>query len=161
MSHFLYIHKDLSGDPAWNKAGVSITPYSAVRARQKYCSKEFTLDHLYFGRARHIHRLEDIMKERYKHLSGKVITGRNQTELFNVDQTSMTKFISETIEELGLHIQKVELKKPYSAVNAGNCPFGIPSETLVWDWAEKLVENRWGKDPCITTKQMFHELFES
>lgn len=161
MSHFFYIHQDLSGDPDWNKAGVSITPYSAVRARQKFCSKEFTLDHLYFGRSRHIHRLESIVKERYKHLSGKTLTGRGQTELFNVDQLSLTKFINQTIEDLGLHIQKVELEKPYSASNAGNCPFKVPSESSVWQWAENLVEDRWGKDPYISAKGMFAELFES
>ena len=74
---------------------------------------------------------------------------------------SLIKFINETVEELGFHIQKIELKKPYSAVNAGNCPFGVPSESSVWHWAEKLVENRWGKDPYKTTRQMFDELFES
>ena len=161
MSHFLYMHKDLSGDPDWNKAGVSVTPYTAVRVRQKFCSKEFVLDHLYFGRERHIHQLESSIKERYKHLSGKVLTGRGQTELFNVSQAVLLKFINETIEEQSLHIQKVELAKPYSASNAGSCPFNIPSESSVWYWAEKLVEKHWGKDPYKTSKQMFDELFES
>ena len=161
MSHFLYIHKDLSGDPDWNKAGVSVTPYTAVRVRQKFCSKEFALDHLYFGRARHIHQLEANIKERYKHLSGKVLTNRGQTELFNVSQLILVKFINETIEEKSFHIQKVELTKPYSASNAGNCPFNIPSESTVWSWAEKLVEHHWGKDPYKTSKEMFAELFES
>jgi hypothetical protein len=161
MSHFLYIHKDLSGDPDWNKAGVSVTPYTAVRTRQKFCSKEFALDHLYFGRERHIHYLESSIKERFGRVTGKVLTDRGQTELFNVSQEVLVKFIKETIEERALHIQKVELKKPYNAFNAGNCPFNVPSESSVWYWAEKLVEKHWGSDPHRTSKQMFDELFES
>jgi hypothetical protein len=161
MSHFLYIHKDLSGDPDWNKAGVSVTPYTAVRVRQKFCSKEFALDHLYFGRERHIHQLESLIKERYSHLTGKAITGMNQTELFKVSQSDLVAFINLTIKERHFHIQKVELKKPYSAANAGNCPFGIPSEGAVWQWANRLVDDRWGNDPYRTPQQMFDELFES
>lgn len=161
MSHFLYIHKDLSGDPDWNKAGVSITPYSAVRARQKFCSKEFSLDHLYFGRERHIHQLETLVKERFSHVTGKALTGRGQTELFNVPQKTLVKFINETIDSESFHIQKVELKKPYSASNATSCPFNVPSESSVWRWAQNLVETQWGKDPYKTSHQLFNELFES
>ena len=161
MSHFLYIHKDLSGDPDWNKAGVSVTPYTAVRTRQKFCSKEFSLDHLYFGRERHIHQLESSIKDRFGHVTGKVLTDRGQTELFNVSQEVLVTFIKETIEQQNLHIQKVELKEPYSAFNAGKCPFNIPSEGSVWSWANRLVEKHWGKDSYKTAKDMFSELFES
>ena len=44
MSHFFYLHKDLTGEPdAW-KLGIALTPYSAVRARQKFCWNKFKLD---------------------------------------------------------------------------------------------------------------------
>jgi len=145
MSHFLYIHKDLSGDPEWNKVGVSLTPYSAVRARQKFCSKKFTLDHLYFGRAVHIAYLEEIVKDTHRPLSGKVITGRGQTELFNLSQEKLVEFIDATITERGFHIQKVQLKEPYSASKSSSCPFDVPGEIQANDWACQLVEEKWGK----------------
>ena len=145
MSHFLYIHKDLSGDPDWNKVGVSLTPYSAVRARQKFCSKEFTLDHLYFGREGHIARLEDIVKDTYRPLSGKIKTGRGQTELFNLSQDALVEFIDYTITERGFHIQKVQLKKPYSASKSSDCPYKVPGESQANNWANQLVEQKWGE----------------
>lgn len=145
MSHFLYIHKDLSGDPAWNKVGVSLTPYSAVRARQKFCSKEFTLDHLYFGREIHIAHLEEIVKDTYRTLSGKVITDRGQTELFKLSQEKLVEFIDATIIKKDFHIHKVQLKKPYSASKSSVCPFGVPGELQANDWANRLVEEKWGK----------------
>ena len=147
MSHFLYVHKDLSGSADWNKVGQALAPYSAVRLRQRFCSEEFSLDHLYFGRERHIERLEYLVKERYSHLSGKALTGRNQTELFKVPQASMVEFIDATIEEYKLDINKVKLSTPYSAGSSGNCPLGIPSEKEVWSWAQKLVKQHWGEDP--------------
>ena len=76
-------------------------------------------------------------------------------------EVDLVTFINSTIEERHFHIQKVELKKPYSAANAGSRPFGIPAEGAVWQWANRLVEERWGKDPYRTSTQMFNELFES
>jgi hypothetical protein len=146
MSHFLYIHKDLSGSAEWNKIGQAITPYSAVRLRQRFCSMEFSLDHVYFGRERHIERLEDRIKERYNHLSGKALTGRNQTELFKVSQEDLVDYIGDTIKELGLNINKVKLSKPYSASSSGLCPLDVPSEKEVWSWAQKIVKDTWGED---------------
>jgi hypothetical protein len=145
MSNFLYIHKDMSGDPAWNKVGISITPYSAVRSRQKNCSQEFTLDHLYFGRAVHIGLLEYILKDTYKSFTGKAITGRGQTELFKLTQEQLVKIINESIVEREFDIIKMALKKPYSASKASNCPFDVPSESAVAPWAKKLVLETWGE----------------
>lgn len=145
MSNFLYIHKDMSGDPSWNKVGISITPYSAVRSRQKNCSKEFTLDHLYFGRAGHIERLESILKDTYRSLTGKVITGRGQTELFNLAQDTLVEIINETIVKKKFDIFKVALKNPYSASKASDCPFDVPGESAVGPWARKLVLETWGE----------------
>jgi hypothetical protein len=145
MSNFLYIHKDMSGDPAWNKVGISITPYSAVRSRQKNCSQEFTLDHLYFGRAVHIERLEYLLKDTYKNFTGKVITGRGQTELFNLTQDQLVKIIDENIVKKEFDIIKMELKNPYRASKASDCPFDVPSESAVAPWAKKLVLETWGE----------------
>ncbi len=61
-SFFLYLHKDLSGHPDVWKLGKAMTPYSAVRARQKFMWEKFGLDYLYFGRPSHIDCLEEIVK---------------------------------------------------------------------------------------------------
>jgi hypothetical protein len=147
MSHFLYVHKDLSGNPDWNKVGVTITPYTAVRTRQKFCSSEFQLDHLFFGRESHIERLETSIKEQFKELSGKHLTGRGQTELFKVSQEMLLESINAVIQNESLQVHKVVLKKPYSASRSGDCPFNVPSEDRARRWADTLVESKWGEDP--------------
>ena len=58
-SFILYIHNDLSGDPDWKKIGKAMTPYSAVRSRQKNCSKKFYLNHIFIGDPCHINVLEE------------------------------------------------------------------------------------------------------
>ena len=63
MSHFLYIHKDLSNVAGVWKVGVAMTPYSAVRARQKFCWNKFHLDYLYFGLPWHVKFLEKTIKK--------------------------------------------------------------------------------------------------
>ena len=81
-SFFIYVHDDLSQDPDWKKVGKSMTPHSAVRARQKYCSKKVSLNHLYFGDPAHIDFLEKEFKEEYRspYCTSKFIIPRGVSE---------------------------------------------------------------------------------
>jgi len=146
MSHWLYIHKDLSSDPDWNKIGVTLTPYSAVRARQKNCSKPFCLDHLYFGREGHIDRLETDFKKTFGVLSGRSLTDLGQTELFKVSQQDMINWLNSRITDLELQVFKVQLTAPYTASKSSDCPLNVPSESTAWEYCQKLVKQTWGKD---------------
>jgi hypothetical protein len=134
MSHFLYLHKDLSGTENVWKVGVSVTPYTAVRLRQKFCWNQFGLDYLWFGQPEHVAMLEAVVKRHFHKVSGKVLKGfGTQTELFQVPIDEMLTVISNVISEYGLKIKQVQLADRYTASNSGSCPFGIPSEKDA-DW---------------------------
>lgn len=132
MSHFLYIHACMSGTPNVWKVGVTKTPYSAVRARQKFTWKKFGLEHLYFGRPSDIGWLEQQLKNHFKSCSGKAIQGYG-TELFQAHIQTIQKQIDYLIEMSNLDVMLVEMKVPYTANASGNCPFGIPGEKDA-DW---------------------------
>ena len=157
MSHFLYGHKDLTGEKDVWKVGKAITPYSAVRLRQRLCWKTIGLDYLFFGRARHIEFLESKVKNHFKHSSGTALAGKCRTELFKVTEDELFTYIRYLIAEHDLHVQEVKLTTPYTAASAGECPFKIPQEDYASQWCNTLIEQKWGKDP---EKVLFERLFQ-
>jgi hypothetical protein len=160
-SFFFYIHDDLNGDSNWKKIGVAMTPYSAVRARQKFCSKEFSLNHVYFGAPRDIGRLESKIKQALIYKSGKYLNNiSSQTEMFKIPEEELLTTINNIITSSNLLITKCELEQPYSAANSGNCPFGIPSEQYSHSFLADKVFHKWGLD--IRTMQIneFNSLFD-
>lgn len=132
MSHFLYIHPCMAGTADVWKVGVAKTPYSAVRARQKYTWAKFGLDYLYFGRPNNILWLEQQVKDYFRNYSGKTIQGYG-TELFQVKIGQLKRQIDFMIQEYGLDVIMVSMKDSYTASSSGQCPFGIPSEKDA-DW---------------------------
>jgi len=163
-SYFLYLHSDLSGDPDWNKCGIGMTPYSVVRSRQKFCSKKFSLNHLYFGNPNHISFLEAQFKTKFYRNSGTAINNINaQTELFKMTELEIIVAINKIIRDNKLHIRKLELENPYSAANSGDCPFGIPSESYSYSYLKEMVIKQWGKfseETVSASTAQFNELFE-
>ncbi len=127
-SFFFYIHNDLSGDPDWKKIGKAMTPYSAVRARQKYCSEVFHLNHIWFGNPKDISFIEQTIKVNLHKLSAKYLKGISATEVFKIKEKELIKQINQLIEDYGLQVWKQDLDKPYSASKSSECPFKIPSE---------------------------------
>jgi hypothetical protein len=161
MSHFLYIHKDMSGTPDVWKPGITILPYSAVRARQKFTWKQFELNYLFFGRPRNIEFLEKSIKTRFKHCSGKMLQGfGTQTELFLVKEEDLLLYIRATIQEHNLAIMQVLLEKPYTASSRSQCPFNCPQEFNAYYWCENKADELFGKDSYRSTKDKFGELFD-
>lgn len=149
-SFFFYVHNDLSGDPSWKKCGKGMTPYSVVRARQKYCSKKFQLNHLYFGNPSHISYLEEKFKNKFYKFSGTYLNSiSSQTELFKMSELQIIEAVDYIIESNSLHITKLELQQPYSAANSGECPFGIPSEVNSYDYLKDKIIKKWGS--CETS----------
>jgi hypothetical protein len=150
MSNFLYIHHDLSGVPDVWKIGVSITPYSAVRSRQKFCWNQFGLQHLYFGTSKCIAHLEWAIKNHFNSKSGKALKNYGtQTEMFNVPIADLLNYIKQYVEQNQLLVKKVEMSGDYTASRSGACPFGIPSETLAGEWCEEKIKDIFGdcRDP--------------
>ncbi len=127
MSHFLYIHPCMAGTPDVWKVGVTKTPYSAVRARQKYTWAKFGLDYLYFGRPNSILWLEQQVKDYFRNWSGKTIQGYG-TELFQIEIGQLRNKINSLIQEHQLDVVIVTMKGAYTASSSGQCTFGIPGE---------------------------------
>ena len=169
MSHFLYIHKDMTNvDGVW-KLGVTMTPYSAVRARQKFCWNKFSLDYLYFGVPEHVMFIENTVKEHFAELSGKKVKGfGSQTEMFRIDINILRKHIDSLIKDYDLQVQELVLSEPYSAANSGECPFGIPTEHLAREWLDEKIQETYsqprkitrGLNRRISARKMFTHLFE-
>jgi len=160
MSHFLYIHKDMSGTPDVWKPGITMLPYSAVRARQKFTWNQFELNYLFFGRPRNIVFLEKEIKSRFNHCSGKMLQGfGGQTELFLVKEEDLLCYIRTTIQQHNLAIKEVLLEKPYTASNSGQCPFKCPPEADAELWCNNKAVELFGEDPYRSTKDMFSQLF--
>jgi len=165
-SYFFYIHPDLTKVPDVWKLGITKTPYSAVRARQKYCWEQVGLTHLYFGLPFSISLLESNLKKRLGYLSGKSLQQfGTQTEMFKIDINTLLLEIDSIIVEKELYIKKVDLPTPYTAVNAGQCPFGICSEDFADNWARnKAIEifgtNAEKQDQSkVSSIVMYDELF--
>lgn len=147
MSHFLYGHKDLTGEQDVWKVGRALTPYSAIRLRQRLCWKTIGLDYLFFGRPRDIEFLESKVKTHFKYSSGTALAGKCRTELFKVAEKELFAYIRRLIKDHELHVQEIKLETPYVAASAGDCPFKIPQEYDAGSWCDALVEQKWGKDP--------------
>jgi hypothetical protein len=137
MSHFLYIHKDLTNVPGVWKIGVAQTPYSAVRARQKYCWNKFHLDYLYFGLPGHIELVEKRIKCIFNRFTGKQAQGNSaNTEMIKIDIAILLQSIEGIIKQFDLKIHRLELPELYSAANSSKCPFGIPTESSSYRWLQ-------------------------
>ena len=167
MSHFLYIHKDLSNVAGVWKVGVAMTPYSAVRARQKFCWNKFHLDYLYFGLPGHVKQLEKIIKWRFEHLTGKMSQGTSaNTEMLKIDIETLLKEIKKIIEEYDFKIHQLILPEPYNAAKSGDCPFGIPSEINASAWLQNKARHFFKTGDFesprkikLNSRTMFNELF--
>jgi len=153
-SFILYIHNDLSGDPDWKKIGKAMTPYSAVRSRQKNCSKKFYLNHIFLGDPCHIDVLEESFKRTCYTLSGTHINQiSGQTEIFKMSEEAILDHLLGIIEKYNLRVKKIELDTPYSACNSGECPLQIPSEANSYAYLRNLVIRTWGMCSNIKSKK--------
>lgn len=170
MSHFFYIHADMSKKKDVWKIGISITPYSAVRARQKYCSEKFGLDHLFFGFPDDIKDLERYLKEVLFDITPRdLLVHGNQTELFQITEEQLLHHVNALIELHNFQIIKCDTFGKYTASRSGDCPYGIPSERLSNDWCNNELIKHFSSRPTkklpysrhrFSTTRMFHLLFD-
>jgi hypothetical protein len=144
MSNFFYIHKELSGQADVWKIGISITPYSAVRLRQRFLAKRFELDKVYFGRGRDIKTLEDTLKRKLEYCA---IGNYGQRELFKIKFNDLENMINDIIENLDIEVDNAG--KSYSASSSGICPLGAPTEHLAGAWCSIRVMEKFGRDKAL------------
>lgn len=161
-SFFLYIHDDISGEPDWVKCGKSMTPYSAVRLRQRIMVKKFHLNDLYFGDPNDIDTLENGIKTMFSNVSGKALLGTAATEVYKTSAQSIKQQVEWLIKHLGLRVIKVQLDEPYSAANSGSCPFNLPSEHKSHDYLTDLVHQYFDlKQPIIFKEEELSQVVET
>jgi hypothetical protein len=163
-SGFFYLHRSIDKTPDIWKVGVTLSPYSAVRARSKFTWEKFVLDHLYFGVPADVGILEETVKNSLYERSGAHLNGLGgQTEIFNITEAELLEKIQQIIITRGLNVSKLELGEPYCANNKTTCPLGLPGEQNMLDWTLREVEKQWPgslmkKRP--STNIMFNLLFE-
>lgn len=161
MSHFLYIHPCMASTPDVWKVGVTKTPYSAVRGRQKYTWAKFGLTDLYFGDPGDIAWLETQVKKDFKYCSGKELRGYG-TELFKINIDVLKKFIAYTTESRDLRVAPVAMKQPYTAASSGQCPFKIPGESDADWYLEQKCDEIFGTRPyrkTLSARNTFDKIF--
>lgn len=165
-SFFFYIHKDLGNEPDVWKTGIGMTPYSVVRARQKFIWRQFVLEHLWFGNPEHINFLEHRVKEIFEKQSGNYLHNYGtQTEIFKAPIADLLDAVEFIIEKYELQVELVALKTPYSASSSGKCPLGIPSEANSFDHLTAKVGEKFGLMTPAPAKKysadtLYAELFE-
>jgi hypothetical protein len=160
MSHFFYIHKDLKDKPGVHKIGITIAPYSAVRARQKFCWDAVQLDHLYFGVPCDIRILETTFKQEHIWQSGKKLNRRGgQSELFKMEESDILDSINLIIDGRKLKVHKIVLEKPYTASSAGQCPLRLPTESQVQSYCDKESTRIFGIHRVIRTPSAYNIVF--
>ena len=146
MSHFFYIHADMSKKKNVWKIGIAKTPYSAVRARQRHCSEKFGLDYLFFGKPTDIKFLEYKLKKNLHSTTPRgMFTAGCQTEIFNITESGLLFRVQAMIVQYNLSVVKSTLTEKYTATNSGACPCGIPSEALATVWCDRRAHDMFGK----------------
>lgn len=143
------------------KVGITKTPYSAVRGRQKNVWTKFGLTDLYFGEPLDIAWLEQQVKDDFKYCSGKVLQGYGN-ELFNININVLKKFIAQMTEEHDLRVRPVAMKEPYTAANSGKCPFGIPGEKDADWYLQQKCNEIFGAKPYrkALSRNTFNKLYQ-
>jgi hypothetical protein len=135
-SYVLYLHPAICGTPDHWKAGKSITPYSAVRLRQRHMVKLFSLSKIWFGDPYNIDWLESQVHSYFK--GPEIDRGNGEIVQGTLDQ--IETYINNQIKTANLNIVRLDIEGGYSARNAGQCPFGFPGEADVHSWAEDQIE---------------------
>jgi len=164
VSSFFYIHQDMAKNPNWNKIGIGLTPHSVVRARQKYTSEPFYINHLYFGEFSDINFLELNFKQKFYNKSAKIVLGTSATELYNMTEHDIIFETTKIITYFDLKIKKINLKTPYSSSNSKNCMLGIPNEDHAYLYLKNLIENNFDtafeyEQLNNNTRPMYKEFF--
>jgi hypothetical protein len=167
MSHFLYLHPEVSGVKDVYKIGIAITPYSAVRLRQRNIWTSFSIPYLFFGRPDDIKDLEKIVLNELYQYTGKALNNiGSQSELIKLDISVILDKIKEIINSEDLDVIELKLDEPYSAVNSGQCPLDIPCEKNCNFFLEEKVKEVFGTGPSLKEKkisrqeQLFQSLFD-
>lgn len=144
-SYWLYIHPELSQKDHYWKVGRSLTPYSAVRSRQRYLIDDFYLTAVWFGKPDDIARLETTVQSIYKPLDSPG-TGRRELIYYNPNEQHHSL---ETAIDVIIYGHKLKVVRRYTgnprgyhATNSGQCPLHCDQEQYAHEWSRQQLKQQ-------------------
>ena len=145
-SYWLYIHPELSNKENYWKVGKSLTPYSAVRSRQRFLVDDFYLTAVWFGHPDDIALLEAEIHRMFRPVVwNKLGSSRGELVYFNPEHETET--LEQTIDAVitvnEYRVRRIVAPSPrgYHATNASQCPYGCAQEKDAHKWSRaKLRE---------------------
>ena len=147
-SYWLYIHPELTGKPNYWKVGKSLTPYSAVRSRQRYLVDDFYLTAVWFGHPDDIAELERAIHSIWRPADDKKL-GSSRGELIyykeedsSSSSSSLEMFIEQMIYSRNSRVKRMYTGNPkgYHATNAGQCCFESDQEKYAHEWSKRKLK---------------------
>ena len=144
MSYWFYLHPELSGRTNYWKAGKSLTPYSAVRSRQRFLVDDFYLSAVWFGHPTDIAKLEKLVHGLYSP-RGQSQLGSSRGELIYYDPKEQDSSLEARVEQIiysyNLSVQRMFTgdSRGYHATNSSQCCFGCWQEKDAHEWSRRRV----------------------
>jgi hypothetical protein len=139
-SYWLYMHPELSGAEHYWKVGKSLTPYSAVRSRQRFLVNDFYLTALWFGHPDDIARLERDIHQLWRPRSEQRL-GSSRRELIYYQPDQEHHAALDTAIEIMLWSRKLRIQRMhtgtrgYHATNSSQCCFHSAQEKDAHEWS--------------------------
>lgn len=163
-SYWLYMHPELGGQQHYWKVGKSLTPYSAVRSRQRFLVDDFYLTAVWFSEPGEIAALERDIHDIWRPKYGKKL-GSSRGELIYYNPEEENRNLT-TAVELMIISRQANIKrmytcdpKGYHATNAGQCCFHSDQEKYAHEWSRTKLRDLFNIR-VGSPKNQFENLFE-
>ena len=143
-SYWLYLHPELQGKQHYWKVGKALTPYSAVRARQRFLVDDFYLTAVWFGHPKDVATIEQLIHSMYRPMNeARLGSSRSELVYYNPEDHELTleSSIQLAIDLRGASLKRMSTGNPngYHATNSTQCPFDCPQEKYAHDWSRKRI----------------------
>lgn len=165
-SYWLYMHPELQGKPNYWKVGKTLTPYSAVRSRQRHMVDDFYLTALWFGHPDDVDTLEYVIHSIYRPTgNNKLGSGRGELVYYNAEQEGcrLDTAIQRSIDIRGADMKRMYTgnARGYHATNSTQCVFNCVQEKDAHEWSRLRIKEMFNTDRrLVKPKSIFAELFE-
>lgn len=149
-SYWLYMHPELQGKQHYWKVGKALTPYSAVRARQRFLVDDFYLTALWFGHPDDVATVESIVHSLYRpKYDSKLGSCRGELVYYNPTEQGSTL---ESAIQLIITLRHASLKRMstgnplgYHATNSGQCVFNCVQEKDAHEWSRTQIRKMFNR----------------
>ena len=164
-SYWLYLHPELQGKKNYWKVGKSLTPYSAVRSRQRFLVDDFYLTAVWFGHPSDVAAMEQIIHSIYRPILGSKL-GSSRGELVYYDEEAEGYSLATSIQ-LAIDLRKASLTRMhtsdprgYHATCSSQCVFNCVQEKDAHEWSRRLIRSMFNRRVTVKPKTMYEHLFD-